>query len=287
MADLAYREVYTMSRIEARLRLVNSYYETGSICQTASRWCTSQQVSESGSDGMTPRVSLAWKISPAVLAPLNQILFFTFLGTFATGRDTASFYAIGNAIQLTAMSGIYGVTMSVGRERNEGTLIYLFGSPANRLLAFLGRALVHVLDGMIGQAIGLVWAGLLLGVDYSQADLLALGLTVFITTVSTSGLGYRHYIEATIFGYPLLKVNERYLDSEARMELPVGIVENKPKVDIAANLGLRGNRCGCRQSSSPIRVCAGNPWTQRPLAWWCPWRRGRTASPSPSIRRPG
>lgn len=124
-----------------------------------------------------------------IIAPLNQILFFTLLGSFATGRDTASFYAIGNAIQLTAMSGIYGVTMSVGGERNEGTLIYLFGSPANRLLTFLGRALVHVVDGMLGVVMGLIWAGVLLGVDYSRADLLALGLTVLITTVSTCGLG--------------------------------------------------------------------------------------------------
>ncbi|HEM62517.1 MAG TPA: ABC transporter permease [Chloroflexi bacterium] len=128
-------------------------------------------------------------IATKIIAPLNQILFFTLLGSFATGRDTASFYAIGNAIQLTAMSGIYGVTMSIGGERNEGTLIYLFGSPANRLLTFLGRALVHILDGMIGVVIGLTWTGLLLGVDFSRADLPALGLTILIATVSTSGLG--------------------------------------------------------------------------------------------------
>ncbi len=128
-------------------------------------------------------------LATKVIAPLNQILFFTLLGSFATGSDTASFYAIGNAIQLTAMSGIYGVTMSIGGERNEGTLIYLFGSPASRLLTFVGRAFVHVLDGMLGVLMGLIWAGLLLGVDYSRADLLALALTVFITTVSTSGFG--------------------------------------------------------------------------------------------------
>lgn len=128
-------------------------------------------------------------LATKVLAPLSQILFFTLLGTFATGPDTASFYAIGNAIQLTAMSGIYGVTMSVGGERNEGTLIYLFGSPANRLLTFLGRSFVHILDGMLGVVMGLVWAGLLMGVDYSRSDLPALALTIFITTVSTSGFG--------------------------------------------------------------------------------------------------
>lgn len=55
-----------------------------------------------------------------------------------------------------------------------------------------------------------------------------------------AGKGYRHYIESTVWGYPLLKVNERYLDGEGRMELPVGIIENEPKINMAANLGLWG-----------------------------------------------
>jgi hypothetical protein len=53
-----------------------------------------------------------------------------------------------------------------------------------------------------------------------------------------AGQGYRHYIETTMFGYPLLKVNEHYLDGKGRLELPFGLVENEPKVDMAANLGL-------------------------------------------------
>ncbi len=55
-----------------------------------------------------------------------------------------------------------------------------------------------------------------------------------------AGHGYRHYIEATTFRYPVMQVNERYLDGQARMELPVGVIENEPKVDMAANLGLWG-----------------------------------------------
>ena len=55
-----------------------------------------------------------------------------------------------------------------------------------------------------------------------------------------AGEGYRHYIKATFFGYPLMTVNEWYLDGRARLELPFGVVENEPKVDMAANLGLWG-----------------------------------------------
>jgi len=53
-----------------------------------------------------------------------------------------------------------------------------------------------------------------------------------------AGHAYRHYIETTIFGLPLMKVNERYLDGKGRMELPFGTIEDEPKIDQAANLGL-------------------------------------------------
>lgn len=56
--------------------------------------------------------------------------------------------------------------------------------------------------------------------------------------VHRAGQDYRHYLEATIFGWPLMKVNEWYLDGESRLELPVGVVEHEPKVNQAANLGL-------------------------------------------------
>jgi hypothetical protein len=51
-----------------------------------------------------------------------------------------------------------------------------------------------------------------------------------------AGRAYRHYIEVTLFGRPLLKVNETYLNGKAKLELPFGVTENEPKVDQGANL---------------------------------------------------
>jgi ABC-2 type transport system permease protein len=128
-------------------------------------------------------------LASKIVMPLGQILFFTFLGSYATGRASADFYVIGNAVQLAAVSGVFGVTMSIGGDRWSGTLPYLFGAPANRLTIFLGRAAIHVVDGMLGVWIGLAWGALLLGLDLSHTDPLALSLTILVVAFSTSGLG--------------------------------------------------------------------------------------------------
>lgn len=52
-----------------------------------------------------------------------------------------------------------------------------------------------------------------------------------------AGEDYRHYIETTWFGIPVLRVNESYLNGTARLELPFGISEGE-QVDQGANLGL-------------------------------------------------
>jgi len=124
-----------------------------------------------------------------VIMPLTQMLFFTFLGSFATGPQTAHFYVIGNAVQIAAVSGIFGVTMSVGGERWAGTLVYLFGSPANRMSMFFGRAFMHIIDGAIGVVIAFFWGVVLFGLDFSQTNIPALALTIIVTTFSTCGLG--------------------------------------------------------------------------------------------------
>jgi ABC-2 type transport system permease protein len=133
----------------------------------------------------TPIGYLSYKF----LQPIGQILFFTELGVFATGRSNALYFALGNALQLTAINGIFGVVMSVGNERQFGTLPILLGSPANRLVTFLGRAFVHVLDGIAGVAVGLALAFAMFQIDLSHANLGLLAICVCIISLSTAGLG--------------------------------------------------------------------------------------------------
>ncbi|NOZ50117.1 MAG: ABC transporter permease [Chloroflexi bacterium] len=136
----------------------------------------------------------AW-IQPAhylatkVMGPFFYMIFFVLMGAYISGRNDASFYVIGNAMQAAALSGIYGVSMSIDGDRWGGTLIYLFGTPANRLALFLGRAFMHLLDGILGVIIGLVWGVLIFKLDLSQTNFLALALVITTTVFSTAGMG--------------------------------------------------------------------------------------------------
>ena len=91
-----------------------------------------------------------------VLMPLAQILFFTFLGS------THQAHRCGLLCDWQCDTDychqrIFGVTMSIGGDRWTGTLPYLFGTPANRLMLFFGRAFMHILDGTLGVV--MAWDG--------------------------------------------------------------------------------------------------------------------------------
>ena len=124
-----------------------------------------------------------------VLLPVGQILFFVEFGVYATGRQNALYFALGNALQLTANAGIYGVIGTVANERHMGTLPILLGSPANRLVTFMSRAIVNVIDGVATVLIGLALTAVIFHLDISHANLPLLGLCILVISLTTAGLG--------------------------------------------------------------------------------------------------
>ena len=56
--------------------------------------------------------------------------------------------------------------------------------------------------------------------------------------VHDAGRSYRHYIEVTFWGFPLLKVNEYFVDGKERQELPWAVATDNPKLDQGGNLGM-------------------------------------------------
>ena len=133
--------------------------------------------------------SIRGYVAYKVILPVTQILFFVELGVYATGRQNALYFALGNALQLTANAGIFGVIATVANERQYGTLPILLASPSNRLVTFLSRATVNVIDGIATVAIGLTIAVLLFGLDLHHANFALLAFCVVVISLTTAGLG--------------------------------------------------------------------------------------------------
>jgi ABC-2 type transport system permease protein len=121
-------------------------------------------------------------------APLFQILFFTYLGRYAGSQDD-TFFIVGNAIQVAAQAGIYGMTMGIANERQYGTLQPLLATPANRLAMFTGRALPFIANGLVVSTFGFCVAWLFLGFSPAEGSLPALAVAMLITTCSCVALG--------------------------------------------------------------------------------------------------
>jgi hypothetical protein len=89
---------------------------------------------------------------------------------------------------------------------------------------------------LYGDAVPVVESAVVSG----RATLRLMGLTFQgrFRFIHDAGHAYRHYLDATLFGLPVLRVNEWFVGGHARLELPFGVTEGEPKVDQAANLGL-------------------------------------------------
>ncbi len=90
--------------------------------------------------------------------PLFQILFFAYIGR-ASGVESDAFFVVGNAVQVSAMAGIFGVAMTIGGERWTQTLsLGMLGivMAATLILYRYAFALANMLEYPIWLAAGLL-----------------------------------------------------------------------------------------------------------------------------------
>jgi ABC-2 type transport system permease protein len=126
---------------------------------------------------------------PTMLAgPLFQLLFFAYLGRFARSESDA-FYVVGNAVQISAMAGVFGMALTIGGERWTQTLGPLLATPASRFAIFLGRAVPNLAQGLIVSTFGFVMGWLLLDFDPPLSSVPSLALIVLVSTISCTAFG--------------------------------------------------------------------------------------------------
>jgi ABC-2 type transport system permease protein len=144
-------------------------------------------------DWLNPPMWLTMKI----VLSLSQMAFFVFVVTFASTSSKATvpleqlvaFTAIGNALQSLSWNTVFSVINITGHDKWDGTLPLVLATPAHRLPLFVGRAMVHVLDGLLSVAISFIFAAFLFGVNFGNANPLTLGVTVLLTAFTMAGFG--------------------------------------------------------------------------------------------------
>jgi ABC-2 type transport system permease protein len=120
--------------------------------------------------------------------PTFQLFFFAALGSYATDRSPA-YFAIGNAVQVSVLAGVFGMTMAIANERWFGTLPAILATPANRAALFAGRFLPFVANGLLVSIYALIIGIIFLGVRLETSTLAVLGLALLTTVFSCTAIG--------------------------------------------------------------------------------------------------
>ena len=120
--------------------------------------------------------------------PIFQILFFAYIGRFA-GLQSDEFFVIGNAVQASALAGIFGMAMTIGGERWTQTLSPLLATPANRIALFLGRALPLIANGILVSAFAFAVGWALLDFELTASEIPGIALVVLVSSFACTALG--------------------------------------------------------------------------------------------------
>jgi ABC-2 type transport system permease protein len=120
--------------------------------------------------------------------PIFQILFFAYVGRYA-GVQSDEFFVIGNAVQASALAGVFGMAMTIGGERWFQTLSALLATPANRVAIFLGRAVPLIANGMLVSAFGFAVGWALLDFELAGSEIPGIAFVVLVTSFSCTALG--------------------------------------------------------------------------------------------------
>jgi ABC-2 type transport system permease protein len=139
------------------------------------------------------RALYAWQtlgpyLSGKVAFPIAQMLFFYFMGKLAGTADPL-YIVLGHILLLPATNGVAGVSMTISGERDFRTLPYLVASPAPRAPLFLGRSLVHILDGLLSTIVAFILGSLVFHMDLSRSNLPLTALCILLLSVTSCGIG--------------------------------------------------------------------------------------------------
>lgn len=142
-------------------------------------------------------------VSNVVLYPIAYILMYSFLGRFSPDPEASQYYALGIAGYSMAFIVVGGITQSYTRDRQLGTISFLFATPANRLVNFLSRGALHYPNALLNFAFAMLGGWLIVNLNFESVSwagfvsavlVLAFSLTAYAQFMGVFSIVSRNWI---------------------------------------------------------------------------------------------
>lgn len=127
--------------------------------------------------------------STVLLRPVVLVIIYSILGRFAGSPEVIRNYAVGIATYSMAVIVLPGITQCYTYDRSGGTLSFFFASPANRLVNFMSRAVLHYPNALLSFIATLFTAWIMVDLDFGFINWAGFIVAILVTALSITALG--------------------------------------------------------------------------------------------------
>jgi ABC-2 type transport system permease protein len=128
-------------------------------------------------------------ISSVILHPVVLVIMYSILGRFTGSPELIRDCAMGVAAYTMVYIVMFGILQCYTYDRFGGTLSAFFASPANRLVSYIARAVLHYPNALICFTTTLITAWIMLDLDFGSVNWAGFVVAVLVTAASITALG--------------------------------------------------------------------------------------------------
>lgn len=128
-------------------------------------------------------------LTTVFLRPVVMVITYGVLGRFAGSPEVVQNYAIGIAVYSMPVIILPGVAQCYTYDREGGTLAFFYATPANRLVSFLSRPVLHYPNALFSFAATLFAAWVAVGLSFGAVNWGGFTISVLVTALAVTALG--------------------------------------------------------------------------------------------------
>lgn len=124
-----------------------------------------------------------------IITPIVSMLFFCYLAMHAYGKENIAPWVIGNAFATCIFPVFLGAGLVLRIERGIGTLKAIIATPTSRIVIFVSRSLMHIVDAIVISVISITVGILIFDLHFSNVNIAAFALTIVTSMFAAIALG--------------------------------------------------------------------------------------------------